>query len=425
MERRDFFRLGAAGMAGLAIADEVSGPAAAQSKAEERPDTSLMLFPGSYTWSAAIRGVIATSLWGGSDLGEVYKVVAALKARAGDNAAWFAEWHAMGRKVEALAEAAAAKGHVATASAAHMRAANYIQTGERLLQPRSGESQAAYAQAVKLFQKGIGEVPYLSIEAVEVPFESGKTLPAYFVKSRDAGSTPLPTLVFFDGLDITKEMQYFRGVPEIVKRGVAVLIIDAPGTGEAIRFRGMPARFDSNVAGTAAVNYLETRRDVDRDRLAVMGISLGGYYAPRAAAFEPRFKACVSWGAIWDYHATWQKRVEKAFNASLSVPGEHINWVLGVDNLDAALKKLEDWRLAGIAEKVQCAYLLTHGERDAQIPIEDARALYAAIGAKDKTMKVFTLEEGGFEHCQGDNLTIGIAYIADWLAERLVARRKA
>ncbi|MBV8837461.1 MAG: alpha/beta hydrolase [Alphaproteobacteria bacterium] len=425
MERRDFFRLGAAGVAGLAIADELSDPAAAQTKAEARPDTSLMLFPGNYTWSAAIRGVIATSLWGGADLGEVYKVVAALKARAGDNAAWFAEWHAMGRKVEALAEAAAAKGHSATASAAFMRAANYIQTGERLLQPRRDESQAAYAQAVKLFQKGIGEVPYLSIEAVEVPFENGKALPAYFVKSRDAGNAPLPTLVFFDGLDITKEMQYFRGVPEIVKRGIAVLIIDAPGTGEAIRFRGMPARFDSNVAGTAAVNYLETRRDVDRERLAVMGISLGGYYAPRAAAFEPRFKACVSWGAIWDYHATWQKRIEKAFNASLSVPGEHINWVLGVDNLDAALKKLEDWRLAGVAEKVQCAYLLTHGERDAQIPIEDARALFGAIGAKDKTMKVFTLEEGGFEHCQGDNLTIGIAYIADWLSERLVAKRKA
>jgi dipeptidyl aminopeptidase/acylaminoacyl peptidase len=423
MERRDFFRLGAAGFAGLAIADQLAAAAAAE--AEERPDTSLMLFPGNHTWSAAIRGVIATSLWGGADLGEVYKVVAALKQHAGDNAAWFAAWNAMGRKVEALAEAAAAKEHHTTAAAAYMRAANYIQTGERLLQPRSEESQAAFAHAVALFKKGIGTLPYLSIEAVEVPFEDGKSMPAYFVKSRDAGSAPMPTLVFFDGLDITKEMHYFRGVPELIKRGIAVLIIDAPGTGEAIRFRGMPARFDSNVAGTAAVNYLETRRDVDRERLAVMGISLGGYYAPRAAAFEPRFKACISWGAIWDYHATWQKRVEKSFQASLSVPGEHIMWVLGVDSLGAALKKLEDWRLAGVAETVQCAYLLTHGERDAQIPMEDARALYAAIGAQDKTMKVFTLEEGGFEHCQGDNLTIGIAYIGDWLVDKLVAKRRA
>lgn len=416
MERRDLFRLTAAGLAGAALADGTA-------EAQERGEASLMLFPGNYTWSAAIRGVIATSLWGGADLGEVYKVVAALKGRAGEGPAWFAEWSAMAEKVAQLAATAEAAGHATTASAAYMRAANYYQTGERLLQPRTEESQRAYARAVALFKKGIADVPFLSIEAVEVPFE-GKSLPGYFVKSRDAGA-PLPTLVFFDGLDITKEMQYFRGVLELIKRGLAVLIVDIPGTGESIRFRGMPARYDTNVAGTAAVDYLATRRDVDKDRLAVMGVSLGGYYAPRAAAFEPRFKACVSWGAIWDYHATWKKRVEKAFQASLSVPGEHIMWVLGVDNIDAALKKLEGFRLAGVAEKVACPYLLTHGERDAQIPMEDARALFAAIGAKDKTLKVFTFEEGGYEHCQGDNLTIGIAYIADWLAERLATKRRA
>ena len=133
----------------------------------------------------------------------------------------------------------------------------------------------------------------------------------------------------------------------------------------------------------------------------------------------------MSWGAIWDYHATWTKRVEKAFQASLSVPGEHILWVLGVSSIDEALKKLEDFRLAGAAEKVRCPYLLTHGERDAQIPMEDARTLFEAVGSRDKTLKVFTFEEGGFEHCQGDNLTIGIAFIADWLSDKLEVRNRA
>lgn len=419
MERRALFRLSAAGLAGFAVA---KAPGISAATADERPDNSLMMFPGNYTWSAAIRGVIATAMWGGSDLGEVYKVIAELKGKVGDAQAWFTAWNEMGRKVTQLAEAAESHGHAATAAGAYMRAANYIQTGERLLQPRTDESQQAYGRSVALFKKGIAAVPFLSIEAVEVPFEAGKSLPGYFVKPRNAGNAPLATLVFFDGLDITKELQYFRGVPELVKRGIACLIVDGPGTGEAIRFRGMPARYDSNVAGTAAVNYLETRPDVDKSRLAVMGISLGGYYAPRAAAFEPRYKACVSWGAIWDYHRTWERRVEKAAQSSLSVPADHIKWVLGVPSFDAALKKLEDFRLAGVADKVRCSYLLTHGERDAQIPIEDARALYEAIGAQDKTFKVFTLEEGGFEHCQGDNLTIGIAYIADWLSERLNAR---
>ena len=214
-------------------------------------------------------------------------------------------------------------------------------------------------------------------------------------------------------------------MPELAKRGLATLIVDIPGTGESIRFRGMPARFDSNVAGSAVVDYLGTRSDVDRERIAVMGISLGGYYAPRAAAFEPRFKACVSWGAIWDYYATWKRRIDKAFQSSLSVPGDHIKWVLGVSSLDDALEKLRDWRLAGVAEKVKCPYLLTHGERDAQIPLEDAQALFNAIGATDKTMKLFTVEEGGYEHCQGDNVTLGITYIADWLSDKLGAQRRS
>jgi dipeptidyl aminopeptidase/acylaminoacyl peptidase len=421
MERRDVLRL-TGGLIGLAAAEGVAGTAAA---AEEKSDLAFMMFPGNYTWSAAIRGVVASEMWGGADLGEITKVVAALKPDIGNNAAWFAQWSAMARKVTALGDEASAKGHKATASGAYIRAANYYQVGERLLQPRTDESQKAFATAVALFKKGAGEIAAVSIEAVEVPFEGGKSLPAYFVKSRNAGSTPLPTVVFCDGLDITKELQFFHGVPELARRGLATLIVDIPGTGESIRFRGMPARFDTDVVGTAVVDYLETRGDVDKDRIGIMGISLGGYYAPRAAAFEPRFKACVSWGAIWDYHAVWQRRIDKAFQGSLSVPGEHIMWVLGVPSLDAALEKLKDWRLAGVAEKVKCPYLVTHGERDAQVPLEDAKALFGAIGATDKTMKVFTVEEGGFEHCQGDNITLGITTVADWFADKLDASRHA
>jgi dipeptidyl aminopeptidase/acylaminoacyl peptidase len=421
MERRDVLRLTAGGLVGLAAADSATPAIAA---GEERPDLSFMMFPGNYTWSAATRMVIASEMWGGADLGEIYKVAAALKPDVGKNAAWFEQWSAMAHKVAAFGDEAQAKGHKKTAAGAYLRAAVYYQAGERLLQPRTEESERAYATSVELFKKGMGEMAAVSVEAVEIPFEGGKSLPGYFVRSRDAGNAPLPTVVFFDGLDITKELQFFHGVPELAKRGLAILIVDIPGTGESIRFRGMPARYDTNVAGTAAINYLETRADVDKERIGIMGISLGGYYSARAAAFEPRFKACVSWGAIWDYHAVWQRRVDKAFKGSLSVPGDHIMWVLGVSSLDAAIEKLRDWRLAGVAEKIKCPYLVTHGERDAQIPIEDAKALFNAVGATDKTMKVFTVEEGGYEHCQGDNVTLGITYIADWFSDKLDTRRR-
>ena len=417
LKRRDFLALGAAGVAGATLAGGSPLARAAETKA---PPPTLMMFPGNYTWSAAVRGAIAGFPNGGGDMGEVYKVCAALQGKAGDNAAWFVAWNKMGEHVAQLADEAKAKRYTQTASGAYLRAAHYIRVGERLRQPRTPETQKAYARAVELFKKGIPDVSFLSIEAVEVPFEGGKSLPAYFIKRRDVKSHKWPTVVFFDGLDVTKEIQYFRAGPDLAKRGMACLIIDAPGNGEAIRFRGMPARYDSEVAGGAAIDYLKKRADVNKDRIGVMGISLGGYFAPRAAAFEKRFKACVAWGAQWDYYAVWKKRVEIGSKASLSVPADHMFWFLGVSNMDQVLEKLKPFTLEGVAEKIQCPFLLTHGEKDAQISMDTARKQFAAVGSKDKTLKIFTAEEGGSEHCQGDNLTLGITYIADWFTEKLV-----
>ena len=346
-----------AGSSPLAWAAETSGPT-----------PTFRIFPGNYTWSGAVRGAISTFANGGGDMGEVYKVCAALQGKAGDNAAWFVAWSKMGEHVAQLADEAKAKGYSQTASGACLRAAHYMQIGELLRQPRTPETQKAYAHSVELFRKAIPDVSFLSVEAVEVPFEGGKSLPAYFVKTSDVKSHKWPTVVFFPGLDSTKEVLYFRGVPDLAKRGIACLIIDAPGNGEAIRFRGMPARYDSEVASSAAVDYLQKRPDVDSNRIGVMGVSLGGYFAPRAAAFEKRFKACIAWGAQWDYYAVWKDRVDKAFQSSLPVPGEHILWFLGVDNMNQALEKLKPFTLEGVAQKVQCPFLLTHGEKDGRFP---------------------------------------------------------
>ncbi len=84
---------------------------------------------------------------------------------------------------------------------------------------------------------------------------------------------------------------------------------------------------------------LATRPDVDPRRVGVMAIGLDGYYAPRCASMDPRFKACVARGAIWDYHATWKRRVEAGFRASMSVPGHHIAWITGAAGQEDALHR--------------------------------------------------------------------------------------
>ena len=103
----------------------------------------------------------------------------------------------------------------------------------------------------------------------------------------------------------------------------------------------------------------------------------------------------------------------------MSVPGHHISWILGVDTLAEALDKLEPFKLDGVVQKMRCPFLLTHGADDEQISMEDAEALYNACGSPDKTLRVFTTEEGGAQHCQRDYPSIGISTMFDWLTEKL------
>ena len=192
-------------------------------------------------------------------------------------------------------------------------------------------------------------------------------------------------MVYFDGFDVTKEIQYGYAVPDLAARGVGCLIVDGPGNGESVRFRNLPLIAETERYATPVYEYLAGRPEFDPKRIGVMALSLGGYYAPRAASLEPRYACCIAWGAQWDYHAIWKKRLEDLATGkvlSLSVPPEHLQWVLGVDSQAAALKVLEGFRLDGIVQKMNCPFLLLHGEGDEQISLSLAHTLFDAVGSK-------------------------------------------
>jgi dienelactone hydrolase len=379
----------------------------------------FMYFPGNYRWSAAFVNMLGTAQFGGVDISELHAIGRLLDGKRGDDdEAWFDACVKIADTVRGLAEKFRTEGHPASAANFYLRACHYYQMGERFRTPKDARALDAYRTAVDCFHQ-FAALSGSKIEIVDVPFE-GKKLPGYFVPAQNAKSARAPCMVFFDGLDITKEIQFLRGVPDLVRRGISVLVMDGPGTGEAIRFRGMPLRYDYEKAGSACIDYLEQRADVEANRIGIVAISLGGYYAPRCASLEPRFAACIAWGAIWDYYSTWKKRIDAGFKASMSVPGHHIMWILGVDSLDAALKKLEPFKLDGVVQKMRCPFLVVHGEDDEQIPLEHAQALYEASGSADKTLRVFTSEEGGAQHCQRDYLSLGTAAMWNWLEDKLL-----
>src|SRR5207248_1727879 len=133
-----------------------------------------------------------------------------------------------------------------------------------------------------------------------VPYQ-GTSLPAYFIPART--SEPSPAAIFLCGLDTTKELSCMRVGRQLARRGIHCLAIDTPGVGEALRMQKLFTRYDYEVPVAAAIDFLQTRAGVESERVAVIGSSLGGYYATRAAAFEPRLKACVAWGGQLDYYA--------------------------------------------------------------------------------------------------------------------------
>ena len=388
--------------------------------ARSRDELSFMYFPEDYRWSHGLLIGLNAAPWGGAEIGEVNRIGLRLKAHLGDDDAWFREWAREAETVERAGRARLAEGHKAGAAAYLLRAANYYHVGERFLQPKAAGLEA-YSRGVDCFRDAAKLMTRPRIEHVEVPYE-GASLPAILVHA-EGGAGPAPAMVFFDGFDITKEIQYFKGVPDLVARGIACLIVDGPGNGESPRFRSLYLHHETERYATAAYEYLAGRREIDAKRIGVMAISLGGYYAPRAAAFEQRFACCVAWGAQWDYWATWKKRFELIDSGrvpSLSVAWEHLLWIFDVKTRDEAMKKLEGFRLEGVVQKITCPFLLVHGEGDEQIPLELAHRVLDKVGSKDKTLKVFSREEGGYHHCQIDNASIGTAYMWDWVESRLL-----
>ncbi|AOW12048.1 hydrolase [Hydrogenophaga crassostreae] len=379
-------------------------------------------FPTNYPWNLSVDLAIEM----GARIGEIEAMCAPLKeaSQAPDAAgtqAFRETWVKMADQLCELAEEDKARGRLLSAGEKLNRAATYLLSAERLQAHGSAGRVALYQRFLEVFAEGLrlsGE----RCERVEIPYE-GKHLSALYVPAEGV-SGKAPLLVQVNGLDSTKEMKYRVGLPIwLAKRGVASLIVDQPGTGEALRLQGFTARHDSEHWASRVVDWLETRDDVDARRIGLEGVSLGGYYCPRAVAFEPRFAAGVIWGANHDWRDVQKRRLEK--EGSFPVPHywSHVMWVWGAKDMDDFMKIAEDVHLDGVVEKIKVPFLVTHGEKDSQIPLKWAHRTFEQLtNSPKRELKVFTDREGGVQHSSFDNSINAGQYIADWVAETLGGR---
>jgi hypothetical protein len=201
-------------------------------------------FPEDYRWSSAVCGVLGGAPYGGSDIGEVDHACRGLRKQVGDDEAWFEAWRAEGDRVRALGRDAERGKRRFTAAGAFLRAANYYQMAERFRTPKDARALEAYRAGVECFQHFAGLTDRPRIETVEVPYGRG-SLPGYFVHAENTDLARPPCVVFFDGLDITKELQYLRGVPDLVRRMRCPFLLTHGADDEQIPTADAQALFDA------------------------------------------------------------------------------------------------------------------------------------------------------------------------------------
>jgi len=375
-------------------------------------------FPTNYVWNLSIN--IAIEM--GGSIGEIDTANRQIEAAAktGDNGsvAFFDTWIAMAERVAQLAAIDSEAGHRLSAAGKYGRACAYYITAERMQARDYPPRLQAYATMLETFAQHVvltGE----PCKTVDIPYGKA-SFPALFCSAASRNNPRPPCMVFCNGLDSVKEMVYLAGVAHALRdRGISCLIVDQPGVGGALRIGKLPAIVDSELWAGAAVDWLETRNDVAADRIGVMGWSLGGYYAPRAAAYEKRFRLCVAWGANHEWGEVQQRRRRREGENPVPHYWDHVMWVWGQNSVEEFLEMSRAITLTGAVEHINVPFLVVHGANDRQIPLEYAHLSHEqAISSPRADLKIFTDHEGGVEHCSADNMEPVRSYISDWVKDR-------
>jgi dienelactone hydrolase len=315
---------------------------------------------------------------------------------------WCQKWSECGAMHEQLGERAEAAGHYISAGDHYLRAAICYHFGKYLFVQQPQELRAAHERTVHCYQKAL---PYFDFpgERVAIPYEGGATM--YGILRRPWHRPRPAVVILVPGLDSVKEELHSYG-DDFLRRGLAVLAIDGPGQGEMEFEHAM--RHDYEVPIRSAIDYLEGRPEVDSTRIGVMGVSFGGQFAVRAAAFEHRVKAAIENCGPYDQSENFHGRPQISRDTL-------IHRLKAVDAEDA-LNKLRQFNLQGVAEKVECPLLVIQGARDRLVPAAQGKRIAAEAGSR---AELWFFEDG-------NHVCNNIPYKyrpqqADWMRQRLEA----
>jgi dienelactone hydrolase len=312
---------------------------------------------------------------------------------------WCAVWSERANVHERLGREALEAGYNRSAASHLTRAALCYHFGKFMFVHKMDEMRRAHESVVECRDRAL---PHLDPpgERIAIPYE-GRVL--YGILRKPAGIERVAVVIMCVGLDSTKEeLDVYENI--FLERGMATLAFDGPGQGEAEY--DMPIRGDYEVPVRAVIDFIETRSDLDLDRTGVMGVSLGGYYSARAAAFDKRIAACLSFSGPYSWVEIFDGRNElsrEAFRVR-----SHSR------TMEEAREKAKTLTLEGAAMNITCPIYIVAGELDRLTPPSHAERIAAEVSGP----KVLQIVKGG-NHVVNNRRYMYQTQAADWMAQQL------
>ena len=371
----------------------------------------------------------------GADIGEC--IATARKIVDSDIYSWRDEWLATADRIQQLAVQFKGMGNSISAKETYFRASNYYRSAGFFLDAKKDrkESISIWQKSVECFVKAIAFDP--SISVISIPYEKA-TLPGYLIRSPFEKA---PLLIIHSGFDGTKEEIYFEAGLAASKRGYNVLLFEGPGQGEVIKKQNLPFRYDWEKVVTPVVDYAMQLDFIDKKKIALLGISMGGYLAARAAAFEKRLAACIVNGGIFDLSAIFnnippevlklaQTNPQK-FNQSIEeVMAEGVGtawffenamWTMHADTPADVISIFSRYTLKEVIQNINCPMLVIDSEGDMFFPGQP-QLVYDQLKSP-KTLLKFSAETTAQAHCQMGAIAISNESILSWLDKTLLWKK--
>ncbi|MEM6680904.1 MAG: prolyl oligopeptidase family serine peptidase [Pseudomonadota bacterium] len=334
---------------------------------------------------------------------------------------WTTAWLETGKRIKAQGDKDLKLDRKLSAASKYRRAAA-LMTAVEWGMPKSAEKSGVFHAIRDLVKKRL-ELEDVSFEAVTIPYD-GKALDGWYFPGCGA-AIPKPTLLAYNGFHSSMDWYVQTGAVEaITRRGVNILVFDHPGAGTARHVHGLPLNPETEHSASAALDWLESRSDVNADHLGVIGASFGGYYAIRAAAYEKRFKYAYCWGGwyYWPPEEIFEGgNPDAACSSSIEMADlEDLFWITGTATKRELYDLVTRFHLKDVCPDVTCPVFIIHGEDDAQLtPWHAEQVIERCMNAPRKELHMVRKGEGGTMHCHVDSLIGPLNLLADRVAETL------